>query len=147
MQSKVSLVFFDFIRLFFYIFFILIMTSLEVRAEIASKRVRWPRPLKSVSGDFCKDELLDIFKKHYGPDVKIISTKSFSSFFGWNLWVRVNFCKGWIVASFMNDSWECKKPHYFSRPRMLTGFYGFDEQCQNLIPDDIYWSSPVKQVY
>jgi hypothetical protein len=119
--------------------FCLLMLSNPVSQ--AMDRWSWLKPLKSESGNFCQDELQDLLRKHFGNHVRIYQSRNFISqqHTNSNLWARTNLCKGWIVANFMNESWECKRPHYFSRPHTLVNAYGFDGECRILIPTDLRW--------
>lgn len=123
--------------------FVSCLSSIVLTSNVseAQDRWKWPQPLKSESGNFCQDELQDLLRKHFGNHVRIYQSRNFISqqHTNSNLWARTNLCKGWIVANFMNESWECKRPHYFSRPRTLVNAYGFDGECQKLIPSDLRW--------
>ncbi len=122
--------------------FLSLTVSLQVRSEqVQSEEIawEWPKPLKSETGNFCQDELQELLRKRYGAHVKVTYAKALKDNVSWFLWAKSNLCQGWILAQFNNETWECKRDHYFFRPRTLIAAYGFDGQCNQVIPKTIYW--------
>ncbi len=92
----------------------------------------------TVTGDYCKDDIMLYFQQKYGDTVKVgqmIKDRSRErNGRGWIYWVKSDVCSGYHVFDFAYlESGKCAMPHYGRRPQYVSRVWGHGRDCRNLI--------------
>ena len=97
-------------------------------------------PIESASGDFCKDQVMDIMSELFGEDVEV--TKIQSHMIGEQsqkqkvFILKTNLCDGTFHASTIGMA-PCKDAHYVFVPDYIKQVYATGS-CKELLESPIY---------
>ena len=100
-------------------------------------------PVPSISGDYCKDQIIDVFTTKFGKDIEFSAWgKVTQGKDGRDLvyWVETNICAGTFYVRVPVRTDNCAQEHFFYVPRYVNAIYA-EGACKSVFADDYQVSS------